>query len=370
MTPQLCHAFVRLAHETHDRLKAARTVGHQLLEETLTDLIVLELKRLHPREIYCQTFTKPQEGINGADWEWWLSDPTRSRWLGLRVQANVLELKSDTFAHLHYRPKRGRAYQSTRLKKAAEQDGLIPLHCMYAHPPATATGWTRHGSSEAYGCALTSVKEVERLRRRGKSLDFVSVMSKTVPWNMLVCIGSAWSSDGRSLTLPGAVAGLLMEDDPPFGLDRDEAENADREVPLRPGIRGAPPSDVSVLMEGQAVGDVDKSLRGVLVVQGPHIDSRPPERWLARQGANPWDEALGDGSGRGVSPLRGVGLLRCASSHRLPPPSRPLTGCHPSREHGKAGGAGRDHDSGPFPCPGIAGSDSLTLRVNEARLAN
>jgi hypothetical protein len=27
-------------------------------------------------------------------------------------------------------------------------------------------------------------------------------------------------------------------------------------------------------------------------------------------------------------------------------------------------------DSGPFPCPGIAGSVSFTLRVNDARLTN
>ena len=72
----------------------------------------------------------------------------------------------------------------------------------------------------------------------------------------------------------------------------------------------------------------------------------------------------------GVSPLRGAGLLRCASSRCQRPSVSPLSGCHPSREHGKAGGAGGDHDSGPFPCPGTAGPDSFTLRVNEARLAN
>jgi hypothetical protein len=280
MTPHLCHTFLTLAVETHDRLNAARSVGHQLLEETITDLNILALKSLHPTEIYCQTFSKPQEGINGADWEWWLTNPTRSRWLGLRVQAKVLELKSDTFAHLHYRPKRGRAYQSTRLKAAAEADGLIPLYCMYAHPPASAAGWAIHGSSEAYGCALLQVKEVERLRRRGKSNDFVSVMSRTVPWSCLVCIDSAWPSDGRTLTLPDLISGALLHGGPLFGLGEEEGVIAEPRQPPRPGVRSAPPAYVSALMEGQPLGELDKALRGVLVIQRPHVDIRPPEGFL------------------------------------------------------------------------------------------
>lgn len=287
MTPHLCHTFLSLAVETHDRLKAARSVGHQLLEETITDLNILELKRRHPTEIYCQTFTKPQEGINGADWEWWLTDPTRSRWLGLRVQAKVLELKSDTFAHLHYRPKRGRAYQSTRLKTAAEADGLIPMYCLYAHPPASATGWAKHGSNEAYGCALLQVKDVERLRRRGKSNDFVSVMSRAMPWAWLVCIGFAWPLDGRTLTLPDVISSALLHGDPLFRFGEEEGATADPRQPPRPGVRSAPPDYVSALMEGQPLADLDKALRGVLVIQGPPINSRRPggfQEWQQRRG--------------------------------------------------------------------------------------
>ena len=57
----------------------------------------------------------------------------------------------------------------------------------------------------------------------------------------------------------------------------------------------------------------------------------------------------------GVSPLCGAGLLRFASSRCQRTSVSPLTGCHPSREHGQAGGAGGDDDNGLLPCPGIAG---------------
>ena len=42
----------------------------------------------------------------------------------------------------------------------------------------------------------------------------------------------------------------------------------------------------------------------------------------------------------GVSPLRGAGLLRCASSRWQRPSVSPLTGVHPSRESSQAGATG------------------------------
>ena len=112
----------------------------------------------------------------------------------------------------------------------------------------------------------------------------------------------------------------------------------------------------------------------------------------------------------GVSPLRGAGLLRCASSRCQRPSVSPLRAAiphagspPPSALVGAQGVAGLrpvalpgrsrmrrsrlrlhrdadsqvrpalpcvDHDSGPFPCPGIAGLGSFTLRENDARLTN
>ena len=137
----------------------ALRVGHQPLEETFTDTNILELKDRHPQDIYCRTFTKPQEGINGADWEWWLTDAKRSAWLGLRVQAKVLHLESNTFAHLHYKSGKTKGYQASKLKRECATEGLIPLYCFYLHErPGATVRSTRCGSfahaAEAYGCAL------------------------------------------------------------------------------------------------------------------------------------------------------------------------------------------------------------------------
>src|SRR5690606_6329527 len=127
MHTTLCETFRSLAFRTFDQMGRARRVGHQPLEETFTDTNILELKDRHPAEISCLTFTKPQEGINGADWEWWLTDTSKSKWLGLRVQAKVLHLDSNTFAHLHYKSGKSKTYQATKLKRESAKDGLIPL---------------------------------------------------------------------------------------------------------------------------------------------------------------------------------------------------------------------------------------------------
>ena len=73
--------------------------------------------------------------------------------------------------------------------------------------------------------------------------------------------------------------------------------------------------------------------------------------------------------GLGVSPLRGAGLLRCASSRCQRPSVSSLTGYRPSRNTVRPA-VPAETRGGPFPCPGTAGSDSFTLRVNEARLSN
>ena len=47
--------------------------------------------------------TVQQQAAVGADWEMWLGD--KCLWLGLSLQAKVVDAQSSQFAHLHYRAK-------------------------------------------------------------------------------------------------------------------------------------------------------------------------------------------------------------------------------------------------------------------------
>jgi hypothetical protein len=71
--------------------------------------------------------------------------------------------------------------------------------------------------------------------------------------------------------------------------------------------------------------------------------------------------------GLGVSPQRGAGPSRCASSHRGTGVST-LTGCRPSRNTVRPA-VPAETRGGPFPCPGSRASSSVMLRRTDARLA-
>lgn len=211
MPTTLCETFRSLAFRTYDQMGRARRVDHQPLEETFTDTNILELKDRHPTEIYSRVFNKYEEGLNGADWQWWLTNASMTSWLGLRVQAKVLHLKSDTFAHLHYKSGKSKTYQLTKLKRECAKEGLVPLYCFYVHEPVPNAHLRRCGSfaysPESYGCALASLPHIEALQKCGESKDFQSVMGRAFPWHCLVCCSGYGGQD-----LPSRAWALLQHE--------------------------------------------------------------------------------------------------------------------------------------------------------------
>ena len=275
MQPSLCESFRALAFLTFDQLGKGRRVGHQPLEETFTDTNILELRDRHGSEIYSQTFSKHQEGLNGADWEWWLTNSSRTSWLGLRVQAKVLHLQSDTFAHLHYRSGKGKAYQSGKLKRASAREGLIPLYCFYTHKPQGIRVRRRlchsfTSAEEAYGCAIAPLSHIESLQQGGNINDFASVMEEALPWHCLVCCAGYGGAD-----LPSRAWSLLKNE---FGLKeprrRDPSDNRPRQV-IGPRVR--PPQHVISTIEGNEPDSPPDGVRGVLVIVGNEDYLRPQD---------------------------------------------------------------------------------------------
>ena len=162
MPENLCKCFQMTSSKTYKLLKEARFRNHQPLEETITDLNILFLKKYHRFGIYSKAFNKIEEGVNGADWEWWISNSSKSSWIGLRVQAKILHLESNRFEHLHYKTKKTKTYQLTKLKNKCIDSKLIPLYCLYLHYPSRSLlhplkckSFT--GNSSLYGCSIASI---------------------------------------------------------------------------------------------------------------------------------------------------------------------------------------------------------------------
>lgn len=180
-------------------------MGYQPKEETFTDLNIMRLKQMHPDEIFVHTFTNIEEGSTGADWEWWLTNSSGKQWLGLRVQAKILNLSSDSFEGLFYTGSNGKSQMDKLIDDAAEHR-MIPLYCLYTLTPPefiSETHWYKCGydiPDEHYGCSLLPIHYADFLsseRQRG----IKEVVQRSYPWHWLFCGISAGKMDVQKLVL-------------------------------------------------------------------------------------------------------------------------------------------------------------------------
>ena len=61
---------------TWNKLREARALDFQVGEESITDFVVLNIKKWGVGKISIDTFTRHAESLNGADWEWWFTGPS------------------------------------------------------------------------------------------------------------------------------------------------------------------------------------------------------------------------------------------------------------------------------------------------------
>lgn len=267
MNTTLCETFRSLSFRTFDQIGRARRVGHQPLEETFTDVNILELKDRHPSEILTHTFTKIQEGRNGADWEWWLTDSTMSKWLGLRVQAKVLHLKTNKFEHLHYKPGRSKkTYQLAIFKRECNEHGLIPLYCFYLHTQPTYIFNLKHCRTflhinESYGCSLATLSHIESLQKNGERKELSAVLQKAYPWHCLVCC-----SGYGGATLPER-AWAFLTSHMDLTIPRKKQEKADIGEQQVIGIRNSPPKYVSDILDGKSIDEIPSTAKGIIIIK-------------------------------------------------------------------------------------------------------
>ncbi len=255
----ICESMQGLARQVWHDLERGHRLGMAFGEETLTDIVCLELAERHPAHIRIRKFTRREEGANGADWEWWLAD--QHGWFGLRVQAKVLNPSTLRYGHLRYRLRhqRGRPYQVTRLIQKAAKAGCLPVYVMYNWWDLAVQGsgpvW-RCGSVPAtwtsFGCSFASAHTLDKLIRRGQD-DLGSVGQVSLPWWCLLCC-PAFRVDlaGRARS-----AAINL-----FGLKEHDV----------PKVVDQPPDYIDRLLRGSSPDDEEASsapeLAGVMVIDG------------------------------------------------------------------------------------------------------
>lgn len=274
----LCETFKRRSLSTWNLLSKGRKINSQLLEETLTDVNLLEFKLKHPREVITKTFTKPKEGTTGADWEWWFTGSSGD-WLGFRIQAKIIELQSSTYDHLHYKNPKSTFYQSDLLIQSAlsNHPRLIPIYCLYSNWDGRKyrTSWPCNSFKQNvknYGCSLISAFTVRLFRSKSKANDLQSLLPYMKPWHCLVCCqgygegdlpNRAWSYWNSQIN--SADRRLFRGGD--VDLPEDALEGLSNFIGLYNEIRPIrnPPSYIIRMLEGQPIEPPDEGLRHITI---------------------------------------------------------------------------------------------------------
>ena len=194
----LCQSFRDLSHQTWMQLAKARSVDHQMLEDSVTDMLMVDLKFRHPFNVITKTFTRSEEFINGADWEWWFVDSSGSKGIGFRVQAKIINFETNSFKQLHYRSKNSAISQTEKLIDDARNSTvtLIPIYCLYIHCDNLLSsfdivdlyirGILFNCTVEHLGCSILSAYKVKDLKKTKKQ-HIIEIFEYVKPWHSLVC---------------------------------------------------------------------------------------------------------------------------------------------------------------------------------------
>lgn len=138
----LCDTFRSLSHFVWTKLRQCYENSIRWEETTITDHILLTLRRKHPEEILIHKFTRQQESQTGADMEFWLTGSSR-KWFGLRIQAKVIEPSSLKYPYLYSRNNRQQYQYDTLIQSSLNSNPkVVPLYCLYTFHPCL-DAWPR-----------------------------------------------------------------------------------------------------------------------------------------------------------------------------------------------------------------------------------
>ncbi len=156
--------------------------GLGLQEETLTEMLLLRMAKDQARYgLHVRMFTKPEEKLNGADWEWFIR--TTSCSLGLRVQAKRLYNRATKKDYGGLDPTSG---QVDKLIAMAGRNH--PVYVFFNHDHGMNSASFRSGGEPGYrgrsfwGCTVANAHKV----KAAKSNSLKKLRPVMKPWHHLV----------------------------------------------------------------------------------------------------------------------------------------------------------------------------------------
>jgi hypothetical protein len=153
-----------------------------VLEETITDVNLIEISRRHSTYVLTKKFSRREEGSeSGADWLWCIGEP--GAWFPFLVQAKVVNPNTSTCHALNYRA----GEQRRLLLDFSRRYRLFPLYCVYSQIPDNLFPLSKSlpclssVASSEWACMLIIPKFVRQLadQKQKKQAD---LLRYGIPW--------------------------------------------------------------------------------------------------------------------------------------------------------------------------------------------
>lgn len=262
--PSICNTLDRLATEVWSTIQLAHQQKMSLGEETITDLVLLDLATRHPADVVVHKFSKREEATTGADWEWWFT--AGGLWWGMRIQAKILNPATLRYTSLRHRNRK--KLQINALLATAQARGLYAAYCFYNYWDPTrfapTSACVSGRSSPAHGCTLADASYVKRTLLGAKRSDqLFDLLPGSYPWSCPLCC--AVVQGNLAERVKAFVERWLLP------ISQKGVPRSRRKESVQP-LRRDPPAYVAALLTRRDVLDgsnveVPTDIDGILIIQ-------------------------------------------------------------------------------------------------------
>ncbi len=184
--------FEDLADQTWQTVSDSFKLSLGFGEESVTDIILLAIRRAGLPEVQAVKTYKAQEAILGIDWDFWIYHRHYGT-IRYYIQAKKLNLSDDRYDALaHLVSERPRREQIDVLEAAAAQAQAVPLYCLYNGIQPEVDAAERHPNTwsvpiEQYGCTIAALDTVRQALNTRGARTFHRLHSRkwVFPWRYL-----------------------------------------------------------------------------------------------------------------------------------------------------------------------------------------
>lgn len=190
----LCYSFQEIADDVWRRIESSQKTGLSYQEETITGNLLYTLNKNHPDAVRIRDFSKSEEALNGADWEWWIGN-TSGQWLGMRIQAKRIKLPAENFGQIQtYKPpiksNPNRKFQIDLLIENSKTPDLNAAYVLYTWSAKwpTLRAWPVYALIGLGPLAPQGVLFADAVGIKGINGNKLAQLAPIcIPWHALVC---------------------------------------------------------------------------------------------------------------------------------------------------------------------------------------